>query len=263
MIPFSLAIPTEIFRQPLKKSIILAAQTGVTGVQLDDISELKPAELSETGRRQFLHSLKEVGLSVAAVKYRTRHPLAYEENLDARVAGLKSAMQTASQLRAKKATVRLGKLPDEDDSKTKTKTTLVNILNDVAQWGNHIGVTVALSVAITAPQQLGQLLAKITTGRIGLNFDPVSCLMAGIPPAEMLKTFHSQIEQVTGRDAFADADGFTQETVLGMGQVDWNEMVAMLYEAGYQQWLIIDRQESENRLNDVRQGIQFLKQIGM
>ncbi|VAX38850.1 hypothetical protein MNBD_PLANCTO02-3324 [hydrothermal vent metagenome] len=261
MIPFSLAIPTEIFRQPLKKSIMLAAQTGVTGVQLDDIGELKPAELSETGRRQFLHSLKEVGLSVAAVKYRTRHPLAYEENLDARVAGLKSAMQTAAQLRAKKVTVRLGKLPDEDDSKTNT--TLVNILNDVAQWGNHIGVIVALSVATTAPQQLEQLLAKITTGRIGLNFDPVSCLMAGTSPAEILKKFHSQIEQVTGRDAFADVDGLTQETVLGMGQVDWNEIVAMLYESGYQQWLIIDRQESENRLNDVRQGIQFLKQIGM
>ncbi len=260
MIPFPLAIPTEIFRQPLKKSITLAAQTGATGVQLDAIGEIHPAELTETGRRQFLHYLKEVGLSVAAVKYRTRHPLAYDENLDARVAGLKSAMQTASQLQTKVVSVRLGKLPAEGD--TKTMTTLVNILNDVAQHGNHIGITVALSVG-TAHQQLKQLLASVTTGRIGLNFDPVSCLMAGTSPSEMLKTFHSEIEQVAGRDAFADADGFTQEAILGTGQVDWNEIVALLYESGFRQWLVIDRQESENRLNDVMQGLQFLNQIGM
>jgi len=194
------------------------------------------------------------------VKYRTRHPLAYEENLDARVAGVKSAMQMASQLRAKTVTVRLGKLPDEEDSKTKT--TLLNILNDIAQLGNHIGVTLTLSAATTSHQRLEHLLSEITTGRIGLNFDPVTCLMAGTSPAEMLKTFHSHIEYVTGRDAFADADGFTQETILGKGQVDWNEIVALLHEAGYQQWLVVDRQESENRVSDVQQGIQFLQQIG-
>jgi sugar phosphate isomerase/epimerase len=108
-------------------------------VLLDARKELTPGELSETGRRQLLHMLSELELSVVALDFPTRRPLHDIERLELRLNTLRDAMQLAAQLKAKVVTVRTGRIAAEPDS-PETKI-LIGILNDLARHGNHVGIT--------------------------------------------------------------------------------------------------------------------------
>src|SRR5262245_2402745 len=85
MSPLRIALATRCLGLPLRGSLLAASSFGAAGVQLDVRDELKPGDLSETGRRQFLHQLEESGLSVASVAFPLRRALFDQEHLDARV----------------------------------------------------------------------------------------------------------------------------------------------------------------------------------
>src|SRR5580704_18807423 len=114
MRPLPLAIATRCLNQPLKPALVLAAQFGAGGVQLDVRNELKPAELSATGRRELLHRVEEIRLAIASLDFPLRRGLFDPERLDARLAALKEAMDFASLMRCRVVTVRLGRLADGD-----------------------------------------------------------------------------------------------------------------------------------------------------
>ncbi len=90
MRPLRLALATSCLGQPLKPALMLASRLGANGVQLDARNEIKPSEMSATGRRQFLHLLSEIGLQIASLDFPLRRRLWDEERLDARLDALKA-----------------------------------------------------------------------------------------------------------------------------------------------------------------------------
>src|SRR5580704_16098478 len=108
MRPLPLAIATRCLNRPLKPALVLAAQFGAGGVQLDCRNELKADELSATGRRELLHRLEEMRLSIAALDFPLRSGLFDPDRLDARISGLKQAMDFSSLLRCRTVTVKIG-----------------------------------------------------------------------------------------------------------------------------------------------------------
>ncbi|MFG0335752.1 MAG: sugar phosphate isomerase/epimerase, partial [Maioricimonas sp. JB049] len=125
-----IAVATLPFQQPIRQAVQTAATTGASGLQIDARNELRPGDLSETGRRQFLHMLSEMQLSVASVTFPVRRALQEPEALDARIAALKQAMDFAYQLKARVLTTRLSDLPDDPDSRSAV--TLQEILEDLS-----------------------------------------------------------------------------------------------------------------------------------
>src|SRR5579864_8879244 len=117
MTSLRIAIATRCLNLPLRESLRAAASLGAKGVQFDAREELKPGELTDTGRRQLLHGLDELGLSLASLAFPARRSLYDEEQLDGRVAALKCALEHAWQLKARALTVRIGKIPDDRESK--------------------------------------------------------------------------------------------------------------------------------------------------
>ena len=83
MKPLPLAIATRCLNQPLKSALVLAAQFGAGGVQLDCRNELKADELSATGRRELLHRIEEMRLSIASLDFPLRRGLLDPDRLDA------------------------------------------------------------------------------------------------------------------------------------------------------------------------------------
>src|SRR6266404_4886160 len=69
MPPLKIAVATRCLSLPLKDSLRVAASLGAKGVQFDAREELRPGDLTETGRRQLLHGLGELGLSVASLAF--------------------------------------------------------------------------------------------------------------------------------------------------------------------------------------------------
>jgi sugar phosphate isomerase/epimerase len=253
-----LAVALRCLGQPLKPALQLAARYKAAGVQLDSRNELKPSDVSTTGRRQFVHMLSELGLQLASLDFPLRRPLWDADRLEARVEGLKQTMEFAYDLKSKVVTTRLGGLPDESD--VAGRNLLDQVLEDLTRHGNHVGVTLALGTGRESRARLQEVLRAITSGPIGVNFDPASAVMSGASPSEMLMELRQFISHVMIRDAVREAEGGI-EVPVGRGEVSWDEILALLQETGYRGWLTVDRTAGDDRAGDAARAIQFIQSV--
>ncbi len=254
-----LAVASQRFALPPKEAIRAAASMGVSGVQFDVRQQLRPADLSETGRRHFLHGLDEAGLQVASLHFPTRHSLYDQEELEARVAACREAMDFAAKLKAKVVTVRAGRVPDDEGSPEFQ--ILRDVLTDLARHGNMAGVVLALTPTRDDPQRLGSLLKGITSGPIGVNFDPATFVMSGHAPVSAFAMLRELVAHFTVRDALQDIDGAGVEVAVGRGEVPWDEMLALVQEADYRGWMTIDRTQGDDKPGDMARAAKYLGNV--
>ena len=113
---FRLAVATRCFELPLRASLQAAANCGAEGVEFDLRQELPAGELNETGRRDLLHLLDDLGLRVAGTTFTLRRALTDEHELDRRIAALKQAMTWSFELQSHVLSFRIGRLPTETES---------------------------------------------------------------------------------------------------------------------------------------------------
>ena len=158
------AVAVRCFQQPWKQSIRSAAQIGATGLQFDVRNELRPTDLSETGRRQFLHYLDEYQLTLSSFSFPTRRAIIHPERLDARIAAIKEAMSFAFSLKARVLTMRAGAIPSDFES-TQFQM-FCELLNDLARHGNRVGTTLALTTSGESETTLARVLESVTDGPI-------------------------------------------------------------------------------------------------
>lgn len=236
-----------------------ASQTGATGLQFDARQQLRPAELSETGRRQLLHTLTEQNRSVASLTFPLRRPLHDVEQLEGRLAAIKQAMQFAWDLKSRVLTCRIGRIVEEADSADGLRQR--EVLGDLARHGNHVGVTLSITPSGDPPDALRSLLAEIDEGPLGIDFDPAERVMSRHNPIDSLRDLHQHVSHMTLRDALRDADGSGQETVVGRGEVPWEELLATADEMNYSGWLTIDRRSGDAPLADMTRAVKFITAI--
>jgi sugar phosphate isomerase/epimerase len=258
MKPLPLAIATRCLNQPLKSALVLAAQFGAGGVQLDCRNELKADELSATGRRELLHRIEEMRLSIASLDFPLRRGLLDPDRLDARVVALKQAMEFASQLRCRVVTVRLGRLPDGEAGKSDLPLT---VLNDLAGLGNHVGVTLALGPGGESPAPWLELLRQVSAGPIGINFDPASVVSAERSAVEVISEWGKLVNHIMVRDATRDGGGDSTEVPVGRGDVAWQEVLAVAYDLDYRGWFCVDRTQGNDEAGDAGRAIQYIRSL--
>ena len=261
MSPLKIAVATRALQLPLRQAVQAAHDLGAAGVQLDARNEIKPSDLSQTGRREFLHRLQELNLAVACISFPARRPLYDLAELDARLAAARSALEFAWQLGARVLTLRIGRIPD--DSASNEYDLLRSVLNELARHGNRVGTTLAITPSRDSAESLTKLLAAITEGPVGVNFDPASFVLAGFHPTESLRALHATVAHFVIRDALRDVEGSGVEVPVGRGEVDWDEFVALVGEAEYRGWLTVDRTQGEDKRGDLGRAIQFLRNMGM
>lgn len=259
MKPLQIAIVTRCLNRPLKAAVVLASQLGASGVQLDARTEVKPSELSATGRRELLHTLDDVRLAVASLAFPIRGSLAARERLGARVQALKQTMDFAYQLKARAVSVKLGGLPAESD--TGEMSLLLAVLDDLARHANRAGVTLALGVGGESVERVRTALSEIASGPIGVDFDPASIVASGRLPLEVLDVLGTLVAHVVARDAVREAGGLANEVPLGRGDVSWDELLARLHEMDYSGWLCVNRTTGEDPPGDAGRAVQFLQSI--
>ncbi len=255
-----LALPTRCFPGPLKATLRTFAEREIRGAQFDVGRELKPGEFGESGLRQFRHLLAEYGVAVASCAIPLRKPLHDEVELERRVDAIRSGMTLAYQLGTNILTARTGAIPDPESQPHEWQV-LVDVLSDLTAYGNHVGITLCLTVAPNPPKRLRKLLETVVAGPLGLNFDPVVCRTAGSSPADVLREFHAAIGSIRARDAERDIDGEVEETDLGRGDVDWAELLALLHEIEYAGWIVLDRTSGDDKPSDLFRGVRYLRNL--
>lgn len=259
MIPLPIAVATSSFRQPLRQSIDTAARTGASGVLFDARSELPPADYGDTARRQLLHELDERRLKVAALAFPVRRQLHDLEQLDRRLEALRGVMQFAAQLKCRIVTVNAVRAPAESDSREADR--IQDILGTLAQFGNHIGVTVCLTPVGEAPEKLIAMLTRVRQGPIGVDFDPAGCVRSNRKPVDDLRSYAHWVGHFQVRDAVRGQDGDGKETAVGRGEVDWPPLLALLHEIGYRGWMTVRRTDGTDPVGDVTRAVEFVQRV--
>jgi sugar phosphate isomerase/epimerase len=257
--PVRLAVATRCFGQELRPALLSASRLGAVGVQLDARNEVKPSEMSGTGRRQFAHFLAEIGLQLASLDFPLRRPLWDAEHLDARMEAIKQLMEFTYEFKARVVTVRLGGLPGESDGLGQG--ILKDVLADLARHGNHVGVTVAVGTGRESTARVVEILKSVTAGRIGVNFDPAAIVMGGASPSEAFQLLKEFVAHVLVRDGIRDADGGGSEVPVGRGEVPWDELLFFLQESEYEGWLTVDRTQGQDLAGDAGRALKYLESI--
>ena len=256
-----LALATRCLNLPFQPALTAAARAGVKGVQFDLREELRASALTESGCRQLLHHLDELGLRAESAVFPTRKALYDQEQLDARVAAIRSAMKFAWDLRIRVLVVRLGRIPTDRESQDFQ--ILREVVTDLTHYGNQVGVSLAVTPAQDSPDALAEFVGAVQSGPIGVNFDPAAILMAGHSPTEAYRRLHQFITHVTARDAIRDIDGGGIEQPLGRGEVDWLELLALFEESAYAGWTTVLRTQGDDLPGDVIRGVQYLTNVVM
>ena len=258
MLQVRIAVDLASLRQPLRKSLETAAHLGVEAVQLDAQGEIFPGRLSQTGIRHLRRLLDDLNLRVAALCFRTRRGYNVPEQLDRRVEVTRQVMQLAYDLGSRVVTNHIGQVPAEQDGPEWNM--LVDVLGQLGRHGQHVGAMLAATTGSEEPAHLKHLLEALPDGVLNIHLDPGQLMINGFSPGETARLLAPHVAHVHATDAVRDlARGRGEDTKLGMGSVDFAEILGLLEQQGYDGYITAGRQSAGNPVAEITEAIQYLR----
>ena len=254
-----IAIQTAGLRQPLPRSLQIAASLGADAVEIDARLELRPKELSQTALRQFRKLLSDANLRVAAVSFHTRRGYDVPDDLERRVDATRDAMRMAADLGAQVVVNRVGTVPE--DQQSRGWFSLVEVLTDLGRAGERLGVRLAAQTGAEAGPRLATLLAALPEGTIAVTLDPAALMLGGFSIDEALSALGPSLAHVYATDAARDSGGRSVETPLGLGAVDYPALLGGLQEYGYRGALSIGCRDAADPAEALRDALGALRRF--
>ncbi len=243
-----------------RKALCVAADLGADAVELDGRGEFAPRNVTETGLRQLRKMLDDLRLRVASVSFRTRRGYDTPADLDARVAATKAAMRLAGQVGARTVVNHVGRASSEAGDGAGGL--LVEVLTDLAHYGNHVGAFLAAETGSESGKELAQLMDQLPEGTIGVDLNPGNLAAGGYSPTDAIETLGSRILHVHATDGFCDLATRRGEQVdLGSGATDFPSLLGMLGEYGYQGYLTIRPHGSADPRASAANAIEYLRKM--
>jgi sugar phosphate isomerase/epimerase len=260
MLQIKLGVELASLRLPFKKALLTARDLGVEGVEIDARNELRPEDLSQTGLRQVRKMLDDLNLRVTVVRFRTRRGYQTPEELEKRIDATKRAMKLAYDLGASVVVNHIGRVPAESDASAMT--TLVDALTDLGRYGQRVGALLAAETGTENGETLSGLIDRLPPGSLGVDFNPASLIMNGHSPREAIVALAQHVLHVHATDATRDlALGRGVEVALGQGSAEFPELLGVLEEHQYRGYLTVARHQTNSPLIDVRQALEFLRNL--
>jgi sugar phosphate isomerase/epimerase len=260
MKPLRIGIVAESTGLPVRQALAQAARMGSEAIQVDAAGDLGPDALSETGRREFRNLLRSFNQELAALNVPLRHGLDVAENQQPRLDRVRKAMQLAFDLGARKVVVPCPRIPDDPESQRAQL--LRESLLALGPYGDRVGTVLALEIGFDPAEKVRDYLAGFDTGSLKVTYDPANMLVNGHDPLANLAPLAGWVAHVHARDArSAGLSRGMQEVPVGAGDVEWMAFTATLQVIEYDGFLTVEREQGENRLADLTNGVRFLKRF--
>ncbi len=255
-----IGIGLSSLRQPFKKALHTVASLGATGVEIDARNVLRPAELSDTGRRQLRKMLDDLNLRVAAIRFPTQRGYDVLSDLERRIDATKQAMKFAYSLGASVVINAVGYVPDSPEHPAYDQ--LQVSLSDLAKYGQHVGAVLACETGSEPTSRLVGLLDSLEEQAIGIAFNPANLIINDYYSETSLTECASRVLSVCARDAVRDlARGRGIDVPLGRGSVDFPQTLGILEEQQYRGWFIVDREQASDAVSELGYAVQYLKAL--
>jgi L-ribulose-5-phosphate 3-epimerase len=262
MKPLKIGIVVESTGLSIRQAISQAAKMAAAGVQIDAGGDLSPDAISETGRREFRNLLRSFNQELAALNVPLRHGIDVNENLQPRLEHIRKVMQLAFDLGARRVVVPCPKIPE--DAATPRAQTMREALVALGSFGDRIGSVVALEIGYDPAEKVKAYLSGYDSGSLKVTYDTANMLIHGHDPIANLAPLKDYLAHVHARDArSASLSRGLHEVPVGAGDVDWMAFMATLQVLEFDGFLTVEREQGENKLLDVTNGVKFLKRFAM
>ena len=253
-----IAIRLETLGLPLRDAIKMAGKLGADGVEFDAVGDLAPRELSQTGRRDIRHLLRQQELKLFALGFPTRHGYDHFDRLEARIEGTASAMALAFDLGCNIVINHIGKIPAETD--VKQHEAFVDVLRRIAADGEKHGARLAIQTMNDLPVELAKLLDSLALYGLAVNFAPANLVIHGVNLVAAANTLGKHIVGVHARDVIRSGLATTgvRPTALGEGEVGWRQLLPALGGLDYAGHFTIFRETNREEFADLREAASYI-----
>lgn len=258
MARLNIAVETSSLGLPLRQSLMMAADWGVDAVDLSARGEITPP-FSQTGIRELKKLLGDLRLRVSGVTFYSRRGYGTTAELDRRVAATKAAMDLAFKLGARVVVNHVGRVPSDDTSDTWRL--MVDVLTDLAHYGNRAGALLAAETGTESGAELARLLDKLPEGLIGAALNPGKLLLDGHSPLEAVTALGQRVLHVYATDADIVPGGRGETTSLGRGASDFPALLGALEDWEYRGYFSVSPQTAADPRQEAADAVAYLRRL--
>ena len=278
---FKTGIILDCFQLPLAESLEKASELQVDGIQMYvNTKSVLPWINDGKQRRFWKNEISRLGLEISALcgdlgGYGFEIKAEHEK----RILKTKEIIDLAVALDTNIITSRIGIITD------KTIENLISAMRKIADYAKERGVYYAIETGPETATQLNQFIEAVDKENLKVNFDPANLIMIhGENAVSAVKILKDSIVHTHAKDgkqikpcdpvkiyaAFAEndysdvtMDDFFIELPLGEGDVGFPSYLSVLETIGYSGYLTIEREAGNNRVEDIKSAVTFLKNCCM
>jgi sugar phosphate isomerase/epimerase len=219
---------------------------------------LDPGELSGSGRQEVKDYVNSFDLQIAAL-CGEEGVFTDPDTVEQRVERARKLVNLALDLGCPIVTSPIGALADDEtDGSWKTA---AEALNELGLYATNLDIRWAIDAGDRDPKVLKRFLDRLKTEGIAVNYDPASLIMNGFDHVAAVTTLRSWIVHTHARDGLPAAEEKeAREVPLGEGHVDYPTYLRALSEAGYDGFLTVKRETSDDPITEIGRAIGFLKE---
>jgi sugar phosphate isomerase/epimerase len=273
----------------------MARTLGFDGLQFDVFGAvLNLAELSATGRREFLHLLSAQNQQLVSLRASIgTNGLGSGADVDRILSQARRALETSKALGCGVICLDLGALPAAPRTakqrpkvtqemaglillpETKEEPDAVveehvdqdaisqcdSALAELGKIADHIGVIVAMRSDLSSFAALDRAIGAARCPWFAIDLDPVAMLTDEWDADEIFSRLGNLVRHVRVRDAIKGQGGRRQPAAVGKGNVRWKKFIPRLDEAGYSGPLMVDSMDLTDRIAGAKAGVDILRKF--
>lgn len=283
MVKNSIGVMVDSFRLGLKDGIRKAKEIGADGIQIYAVNgPMDPDNLNRAQRRELLDYIKSNGLVVSALCGDLGgHGFAVKEDNSFKIEKSKKIMELAKDLDTNVVTTHIGVVPyDEKHPRYKV---LQEACGELGNFGESMEAYFAIETGPEKAATLKNFLDSLKSKGVKVNYDPANLVMVtDDDPVEGVYILKDYIVHTHAKDGimvsktdpeiiynyFAEGgiedvrlEDYFLEKPLGQGGVNFNAYIKALKDIGYKGFLTIEREVGPNPENDIREAVDFLKNL--
>lgn len=275
-----IGILIDSFKLGVMEGIKKSAELGVDGVQFYAVDgEMAPENLSKVKRKELLDHIKSHGLVVSAICGDIGgHGFSIKEDNKWKIEKSRRIIELAKELECHIVTTHLGVIPETRNSNYEI---LLEASYKLGEFAESIESVFAIETGPEKTETLKGFLDELNSKGVGVNYDPANLVMVtGDDPVKGVHVLKDYIVHTHAKDgvmirqgdpegiykAFAEPEKYKinfkeyfTETSLGKGNVDFTSYLQGLKSINYSGFLTIEREISENIVEDIRKDVKFLK----
>lgn len=257
MAELNLAVRLDALKLPLRKALEIAAEFGVSAVELDARNQIHPSQLSDTGLRQLRKILDDLNLKVASLRFQTRRGYDNSTDLDRRVEATKEAMGLAYRLGCPVVVNSIGSIPEPEDPNWAS---MQSVLDDLGRYGTRVGAFLAAETGSNSGPKLANMLDGSSDSFIAVALNPGQLIINRFDVSEAVRALKDRIQLVCAVDGVLDLSAGRGVSVrLGQGTADFPELIGSLEDIQYRGRYLVGRDDST--VDELLQGIEYLRNL--